>query len=347
MTDNNNSLPNDEQKPWFSIYGKITSKKHNYFGLFTLLVDKNKNFVENSSIAFSIYSDIHQITMQDAWYEFEHKIEDYKYGGNYAETISMDMQSAIRFETRKEEFVGDFVEDLVKNKTEQVENTLTELFRKSLLDELAETEMKIVNIDAQEIESGRARETETETETEDKPAEEKKEMQVVAVKLVLAPVGGKLVTELSKGDKILVTIPARGSRENYYIDAWKLKKPEGGYKSVVATIVSKKDKDNGIQVTVHFKDDIYGQVLEEEKVLVRLYNPNKDMGKLLEKPTKTAEASSKSGFNEDLGKMPLSSSSKKKAKKEKKSDGMSMQLIGSLGIALVLGLFLAYFYFMQ
>jgi len=342
MTENNNSISGAETKPWICIFGKINSKKHNYFGLFTLMIDKNKKYVENSTIAFSIYSDIHQITLSDGWYAFEHKIEDYKYGGNYAETISMDMQSALRFETNKQEFVNDLLEDLLKNNNEKVFATLNGLFRKSLLDELAEAELSVAEITAEELEAGRSRQEEKEAEEEGEP-EEKKEVKVIAVKLVLAPVGGKLVNDLSKGDKILVTIPPRGSRENYYIDSWQLRKPEGGFKSVVATIVEKKEQENGTQISVHFKDDIYGLVLEEEKVLVRLFNPNKDQNKLLEQPVKSAPTSPEAVANGQSG-----ATASSKAKKEKNSaTGLSIQLIGTLGVALVLGLTLAYFYFMQ
>lgn len=96
------------------------------------------------------------------------------------------------------------------------------------------------------------------------------------IKLLLDPVAGRNVTELKTGDKLMVGIVPDSERANYFIDIMKLRGENGKLKPASLEISQINYIGTNIEIIGKLDEGVFGKVVEEEKILVRLYDPQRD-----------------------------------------------------------------------
>lgn len=308
------STPEAENLPYTVIFGKVKTKKSSYFGLFTIILQNSKKELENALSAFSVYSQVHETKLEEGWSAFEQKIQDMIYSGDLAPSVSMTTQDSLREEFRLPEFNQNFYEHLIRNDLDEINVLLHTFFDRVLHDEI-DLEFKLHQIDSEELAQGRNR------EEQNKSQENAHEPGTVLLssKLVIAPVGGKLVTEIKTGDQIMITLE-NGPKEAPYIAELNLKKENGQIKPCAVRISGVKPLEKGVQVTGQILENVYTIINEEEKVLVKLFAPE-------------AKSAAKSN---DLPKTSSAGSARPKPLEPAEKNGFPVKILISVGLLVLL-----------
>lgn len=88
---------------------------------------------------------------------------------------------------------------------------------------------------------------------------------------VLSPVRGKLITDITPGERIYVVLPSKDSVSQRIIDAYKARNSEGNPLPVVGRIVEKVPNENtkGFILYVLVAKGIYAKIIEEENMKIQ------------------------------------------------------------------------------
>ena len=100
---------------------------------------------------------------------------------------------------------------------------------------------------------------------------ESKAQFVVEGCCVLSPVSGKLVTELTAGERIYVVLPSKDSVSQRILDAYKARNSEGNPLPVVGRVMEKvqNEEAKGYILYVLVAKGIYAKIIEEENVKIQ------------------------------------------------------------------------------
>ncbi len=266
----------DENQSFVALKGKIKTARENLHGIFVIIVNLREQSLESASLVFSIYSESHGIHFSEGWHVFEKKIQDMVYGGKSAEAVTFATQDAMRMYYKNREHAKELIEYIEKNNKIFVTSMLEEFFDKELSDPNIQLDIDIERISASQLASGRQREESAGASQEEQRGDEPK-LAMARAKLVLAPVGGKLVTEVRAGDQIMIRLIPGGVRENVIIESLELKKSNGDISPCACKVIKVTPLSKGVQIMVQIDDQTIAKIEEEEKVLVKMFNPLKDL----------------------------------------------------------------------
>lgn len=317
---------------YIAFSGKVKTNRENLFGIFVVIINKSFRSLESAQLVFSIYSEAHSMDFSQGWHVFEKKIQDMTYGGQSVEAVTFAAQDAMRTLCKSPDFIKEITEFAEKNNKAFIQSMFEEFFDKELNDSKIEISVSIETIGDVALQEGRVR-PDARAETQDPKEEggdEGPKAAMVRSKLVLAPVGGKLVTELKAGDQIMVRLEKVGVRESALIESMQLVKENGEIKPCACKVVGINPSGKGVDITVQIDENTISKIYEEERVLVKLFNPLKDLG-----APKATPPSAKTAFSQNH----------KGAKKEKtkgKASGKSPVLLISASILILLALAIAY-----
>ena len=303
-----------------AIKGRFRAPETKLFGLYFLMLNQDGGFIENTAIIASVHPEIYNDTLEAGFSSFENKINRLKYDGKCKQDSTHDLQETLNSVILDEEFYKDLDKSVKKKNMKGIAHSMTTLISRVLHDSQVTTDIEIQDVTNQYLE--KAREEAEAAEADSKPATSSKET-TLDISLVLAPVGGKLVTDLKPGEKIMVRISPVNDRAEYYFDLLGLRN-EKGISPAPAELISITGGSAGSEIKVKIADGVFGKVTEEEKVLVRLHN-EKDEAKKKEKK----EPGAKQRTSAQKSKTPLST--------EKRSDILFKAF---LAIAVILLLFI-------
>lgn len=282
-------------KDWTVVKGKIFTPKHNFYGLMVVFFDNLQNMVENLSLVFSIYSETHDLHLDESWDKFEKKIQDMIYSGNFSQSISMSTSDKLKDDAKTTSFGSELRADIDKNSLELINGLFKQIMAKTLNDNLVEVDCQFEVISSEELIQGRVREDSSSGGQDEEGIKTPADGHLVNAKLVLAPIDGKLVTDLQEGDLILISFTSTAMTENMLIDKLKLRKPDGTARPAPARVLKLQPLKKGVQVLVHIMDKYYAKITEEQKILVKLFASGKNESKLAS--SKPGSKSKESGFS--------------------------------------------------
>ncbi|MDH4261611.1 MAG: DUF4899 domain-containing protein [Spirochaetia bacterium] len=294
MEDRN--LKND----WTIVKGKLFTPKQNFYGLMIIFYDNNRNVVDNVNLVFSMYSETHDIELTDSWIKFEKTIQDMIFGANFSQSFTMTAIDKLKADTNSNLFASELKTSLNKQDITAINTLFKHIFSKIINDEKIVIDCAFEEISHKELIDGRIREDVNTIENDDfsESISTPPDYKLINAKLILAPIDGKLITELNVGDSIMVNLIIMSMAENAVIDKLKLRKPDGSAKPVPAKIVKIQPYAKGFQLLVNITENYYAKIIEEERILVKTVNSPlvKDKGKLTDKKNKNND-NEKSGIS--------------------------------------------------
>jgi hypothetical protein len=257
--------------------GRIKAVETNTYGLFIIFFDENRRSVERLTIVASHYSSLFDVDPSSPWYMLEENLLDLKWKGDIAVNVSLDLQNYMENALAQDR--GDELFNYVKNhEITKIETLLQAILMKPLMDRNI-----IINVDSEVISKESTRAVRAERNRATVTPSEKlnipdisdtiiKGADIVDAELVLAPVSGIPINELSIGDRIMVKISTHSTLGNYYIDSFGAR-VDGNIIPVAAEVVDiNRGKDREYIILCQLDENVYGNIIEKEQVRIKKYD---------------------------------------------------------------------------
>jgi len=245
----------------------------NTYGLVISFFDDEKREVESLVAIASHYSSLFDIDPHLPWYSFEENLIDIKWKGDVALNITIDLQNYLESSLDKDR--GYELLMLIKNNDQtKIESLLQAILMKPLSDRniIIETVAETITKEAMNnvrSERNKFKTTKSSTNT----AESKlKGQNILNVELMLAPVSGIPIYELKKGNKIMIRIANKGTKEKYYIEQFGVNVDDNILPLPAEVIDVSKNENNEYTILVKLEKGIYGKAIETEQVRLKKYD---------------------------------------------------------------------------
>jgi hypothetical protein len=262
-----------EDENYLILKGRFKAAETNTYGLFIIFFSDYTGTLNNLMAIASHYSSLHDIDPHLPWYMIEENITDLRWKGDIAVNISIDLQNYM--ESGLERDRGSELFSCIKNNDEiRLDSLLQALLIKPLGDRdiHIETVSELITKESmenirKERDKPRAKES-----FEKKPSTAAHESANVDVDLVLAPVSGIPIYELHVGDKIMVKLIDKTTRNRYYIDLLGAR-VDGNIIPIPAEVIDIKKNDGSEYVILcKLEDNIIGKAVETEQVKLKRYD---------------------------------------------------------------------------
>ena len=261
-----------------AIKGRFKAPETKLFGLYLLMLNQDGGFIENTAIISSVHPEIYNETLKTGFSSFEDKINRLQYDGRCKQDSTYDLQEALKSVILDEESYKDLDKSVKKKDMKGIAHFMSTLISRVLHDPQVTTDIEIQNVTNQDLEKARKEAEAAEADSKPAASATPPEETTLDISLVLAPVGGKLVTDLKPGEKIMVKILPVNDRAEYYFNLLGLRN-EKRISPAPAELISITEGLAGSEIKVKIADGVFGKVTEEEKVLVRLYDENDEAKK--------------------------------------------------------------------
>ncbi len=253
--------------------GRFKAVETNTYGLFIIFLSEELRMVENVMAIASHYSSLYDVEPSLPWYVVEENIINLKWKGDIAVNISIDLQNYLESSLDRDR--GYELYMLIKNNDlTKIESLLQAILIKPLGDRNILLEIVSEVVSKNDLHSVRAERNRAKMQERAKPPQRSsvKDENTIAVDLVLAPVSGIPIYELSKGDKIMVRISDKSTRGKYYIDLLGTR-VEGNIIPVPAEVAEiKRGENNEYTILCKINDNVFGRAVETEQVRIKRYD---------------------------------------------------------------------------
>ena len=251
--------------------GRLKALETNTYGLFIIFLNENQRAVYNILAIASHYSSLYDIDPQLPWNTFEEKLADLKWKGDIALNISLDLQNYMDKALERDRGVELFT--LLKNNDYmKIDSLLQAIFIKPFSDRNISMEIHVETIsmeDFKKVNEERNQLKKQKPSTTTKLTE--REGDQIEIDLILAPVSGILINELTKGDKIMVRILGNTTKARYYIDYFGVK-VDGNIIPVPAEVIEiNRNENNEFIILCKLAEKVYGRAVEAERVKLKRY----------------------------------------------------------------------------
>ncbi|MGC8770389.1 MAG: DUF4899 domain-containing protein [Brevinematia bacterium] len=282
------------EKTTIIIKGRFKAPAVSSFGLFIIFMDNSSKAVEKYDVVSSHFSTLYENNISMPWNELENIITKLKWKGEYATSLTHDVQST--FDDLFQTGTGRTPEiwsNIKKLQFNKVEGIFEEVLSRPAGDKNIKVDIAIETLPASQIESVRKNQSESSgkdilsaiSPSQDAQPKQQKESYIpddsavlLEVSLVLSPVSGVPVYELKEGDKIFVKITEQSNRGQYFIDLLNASQ-DGEILPIPATVVKVTKEGKIYVVIVNIGPGIYGKSLDEDNVKVKMYDPMLDKRK--------------------------------------------------------------------
>jgi len=326
------------------IKGRFKAIASSAYGLVIVFMDNLTKNVEKVDLVASHFSTIFDNNNPNMpWSELESLITRMKWKGEYATTLTHDIQASIEDLFQPNTGRGlDVWNGIKKGQLNKVVNIFEEYLVRPTGDKSIKIELTIETVTKSEIEEvRRSREqkdnkdafkiTPSSTPVQKSEVDMKLEESAVVleVSLVLSPVSGKPIYELKEGDKILIKISEQSSRGQYFIDL--LNASENNEILPLPSSVMKVSKEGKMNtVLVSIGPGIYGKSMDEDTVKVKMFDAALDKSKITS-PAKKVPAQP---VNQNVN--PISDFTITSEKKGRGSNNLFFAIIAVVAITLII-----------
>lgn len=273
------------------IKGRFRAPATSSFGVFIIFLDNVTKNVEKYDIVSSHFSTLYENNVNMPWHEFEEIIAKLKWKGEYATSLTHDIQAS--FDDIFQAGTGrtqDIWSNVKKAQISKVSDIFDEVLARPTTDKAVKCEIAVENILKSEVEEAKKYRNEREAKemlsTPDKEGQPlpssmptlEESAVILEVSLILSPISGIPLYDLKEGDKIFIKITEQTSRGQYFIDL--LNASENNEIIPIPATVVKMTKEGKIYtVLVSVGPGIYGKSLDEDTVKVKKYDPADDKRK--------------------------------------------------------------------
>lgn len=248
-----------------AIKGKLRSPAESFFGLFVVILNSSQGKISTANIIMTMTADIYTFNLKDSWSEMDSRIQRLRYENKFAQSITLDLQEKFNDLSADSKFFS-ALNGCIENKDP---NALKKVFFKIFREYFKDLD---VETDFEEIEHKDQESIRRESGAADNDAKESSHIPPGAknldIGLVLSPTGGTLVTNLEIDEEIFVRVKPDGGAGTTFLQDHDLIK-EGSVSPIRATVTAVQKTTKGTHVVVRLDKNIYGSVLEEERVLVK------------------------------------------------------------------------------
>jgi hypothetical protein len=256
-----------KNEPIIAVKGRFRAPNQRYYGQFFYLINNKGGYIDIASVVITAGPDLyHALTPTDSWKKYESLINKLKYENKYSQAITNEFQAKLKQLSLDKQYFADLMKAVVGNKAETLNFVLASFYRRVIKDDefYLEGHAEKASLDG----------------TEEAPPAEEADLSgadgiYLPVKLDLDPISGKDVKEIRPGDKILVRVLPETERANAFIDGAGLRTESGFIRSAPFTVTSVIYPGVGVEIVGKLKEGIYGKILEEQNVLVRMAQPVK------------------------------------------------------------------------
>ncbi|MGA2141306.1 MAG: hypothetical protein ABSG94_02690 [Brevinematales bacterium] len=280
------------ENTYIVIKGRFRAPSSSSFGVFIIFLDNMTKNVDKYDIVSSHFSTLYENNVNMPWHEFEDIISKLKWRGEYATSLTHDIQAS--FDDIFQAGTGrtqDIWSNVKKAQISKVSDIFDEVLARPTTDKAVKCEIAAESIMKSEIEEAKKFRSEREakellsgTEKDSKPQPDGSTPEVgesaviLEVSLILSPISGIPIYDLKEGDKIFIKITEQSSRGQYFIDL--LNASENNEIIPIPATVVKMTKEGKIYtVLVSVGPGIYGKSLDEDTVKVKKYDPAEDKRK--------------------------------------------------------------------
>lgn len=207
-----------------------------------------------------------------AWADFQQQIQKNIYENQYNKTLTAELSLVFQKLSRDDNFMSDLRKAMnSKDPAKSLERPVFFMLKRYIPDDELAIVLHFETFPADQLEDEKTGEEPATNETSDSS-----DTETLACELALAPVGGKHVQELKKGDMVMARLVPATSREKAIIEQKKLRTPQGSVEPIPAQVMEVHTSTQNTEFLVKFESGKYGKGSEEEKILVRMYNPATD-----------------------------------------------------------------------
>ena len=255
-------------EPQVAVKARFQSLDKKYYGIFSVVINPKTSSITNIAVVVSLYSELYNINPhENNSQSLQTRINEIRYKGQYAQNYTFQLQDGLKNLAHDYTFFREIDIFFKKQTPINLEPSLKPFLAKVLDDKSLLVDVVVEQVDP--TQEGKVQESPKQDIT----------ITTLDINLILAPVGGKLVSKLQIGDMLMIRIAGKDEKSNYFIDLLNLRTPEGQIKPIPSKIISIKNINNALEIITLIDESqkIHGKILEEENnVLVRIYD-EKDM----------------------------------------------------------------------
>lgn len=245
-----------------AVKGRFRAPGQGYYGQFFYLINPGAGYVEDASIIITSGADLYEaVNPMESWKRHEALIQKLRYENRYLQALTNEFQAKLKQLGSDKQYFGDLLKAIAQGKAETLNFVLSSFYRRAIKDDQFFLEGHVENAAIMASEAPAVAE----------PVVVRAADGVyLPVKLDLDPIAGKDVKQLRVGDTILVRVMPESDRANAFIDAAGLRSEEGFIRSAPFTVTSVTYPGVGLELVGKLKEGIYGKIVEEQNVLVRV-----------------------------------------------------------------------------
>jgi hypothetical protein len=274
------------------IKGRFKALGTNTFGLFFVSFNLLSKVLEKIQVASSHFSSIYENSPQMPWHEFEERIINIKWRGEYSINITNDIQKAIDYELKSKERTDEIIYYLTKNAIPKLSEFFQNILQRPTGDKNVTVDLEVELVSQEEVEEVNIKRTKKDLEKKiSAPTQQQQQAQdefnlppnsiVLESALVLSPITGVPVYELKPGDKVLTRITEKTQRGQYFKELLgAIDKTTNEEKPIPATVEQVKVLGKNYVILTSIGPGIYCKSVEEDNVKVKKYE-----GEMLKTPT--------------------------------------------------------------
>ncbi|MGB9621945.1 MAG: hypothetical protein ACP5PT_05865 [Brevinematia bacterium] len=277
-------MPNEFVPSYGIIKCRFKAISTNTFGLVFISFNLLSKNLEKVHVAASHFSSIYENNPQMPWYDFEDKIVNIKWRGEYSISITNDVHKAIDSELRSEERVDEFVYYISRNAVPKLSEFLQNMLQRPTGDRNVSVDLEVELASQEEVEEVNVKRMKKESEkkaqaTQQAPKQDQQDefnlppnSIILESSLVLSPITGIPVYELKPGDKVLTRITEKTQRGQYFKELLGAINPQTNEeKPIPSTIEQIKVVGKNYVILTSIGPGIYGKSIEEDNVKVKKY----------------------------------------------------------------------------
>ncbi|MCS6971663.1 MAG: hypothetical protein NZL89_01435 [Leptospiraceae bacterium] len=274
-----------KSEPIIVVKGRFRAPIQRYYGLFFYLINNRGGYIDISSVVISTNSEVfNALSLTDSWKKYEAAINKLKYEGKYAQAITNEFQAKLKQLALDKQYFADLTKAIFAGDQQKLNAILASFYQRIIKDDEFQLESYAERASLQD--------TLGQNEEQAAAVQDSPEGTYLPIKLDLDPIAGKNVKDIRPGDKILVRVIPENERANAFIDNARLRTESGFIRSAPFTVTSVIYPEKGVELIGKLQEGVYGRILEEQNVLVRMAEPVKP-------PTKAPQVSSQATLPDD------------------------------------------------
>jgi len=278
-------MPDNFVPSYGIVKGRFKALGTNTFGLFFVSFNLLSKVVEKIQVVSSHFSSIYENSPQMPWHEFEERIINTKWRGEYSINVTNDIQKAVDYELKSKERTDEIIYYLTKNSVPKLSEFFQNILQRPTGDKNVTLDLEVELVSQEEIDEVNVKRTKKDLEKKVSTQPQQQQQQqmqedfglppnsiVLESSLVLSPITGVPVYELKPGDKVLTRISEKTQRGQYFKELLgAIDRTTNEEKPIPSTVEQIKVLGKNYVILTNIGPSIYGKSIEEDNVKVKKY----------------------------------------------------------------------------